>query len=100
MFNWQSVQYTKYISSGYTDNDYVFFNSIVLNGKQGVSQMTLLLISYKSLSVRERTGRKLHRKKFDAWICRGVRRSIWRRTERDGKTASPDVQTCTRRTKY
>ena len=32
---------------------------------------------------RERTGRKLYMKTSDAWIWRGVRWSIWQRTERD-----------------
>jgi len=49
---------------------------------------------------RERTVRKLYAKTSDAWIWRGVRQSILRRTERDGRTASPDVQQRTGWTKY
>jgi len=49
---------------------------------------------------RERPGRKLDMKKSVAWIRRVERRSSWRRTEMDGVTVSPDVKTCTGRTKY
>lgn len=47
---------------------------------------------------RERTAG--HVKTSDAWICRGARQSISRRTERGGRTASPDVQQCTGWIKY